>query len=141
MSALQSFLFEVRNPTLLRVAIATLAAPPLAMAVCGIVVSVAFSKTAGGALTLGKVIGTTSLYGSVFAYLVIALVGLPTFLVLKGIDAQRGVAYLFVGTISLPLLLSLKSAGLPSHDIVASLFLAATPGCLVAGCWWLLASR
>lgn len=142
MSELRSFLFEVRSPTLTRVATATLIAPPVAMALYGVLASVVLSESGNRASTLGQVLSMTlmaCLYGSGLAYLGMFLVGLPTFLGLRALGAQRGVAYIIVGAGFLPLLLVLKSGGLPGHS--APVLLATMPGLLVAGCWWLFASR
>lgn len=83
-------------------------------------------------------IAATLFVGSCIAYLGVVIVGLPTLFVLKVLRAQRGIVYMFVGSFSAPLLLAFN--GDPLLIDTARLFLAALPGLLVAGCWWLLAT-
>lgn len=141
MFALHDFLFKVRDPTIWRVALAAIVAPPLAMAIYGVVLSMALEPIAHP-ITLDQVLGMmayTCLYGSILSYLGLALVGLPTFCILKWVDAQRGIAYLLIGALSLPVLITLRSGELPTH--LAQFVVLTASGCLVAGAWWLLASR
>lgn len=112
------------------------------MMIYGIIASVILGNMGREPDWLGKALNMATamaLFGSVWAYVGVVLVGLPTFVALMAMDAQRGVAYLVVGTIPLPLLLLIRSGELPGN--VGLVILAATPGLLVAGCWWLLASR
>lgn len=141
MPALHDFLFDVQNPTIWRAVLAAIVAPPLAMTIYGVVLSTALGPIAHP-ITPDKVLGMmayTCLYGSVLSYLGLALVGLPTFCILKWLDAQRGIAYLLIGALPLPLLITLRSGELPAH--FAQFVVVTAPGCLVAGAWWLLASR
>jgi hypothetical protein len=76
--------------------------------------------------------------GSLLAYAGMLLVGLPANVALKYLRAERGITYVLIGSVSIPLVLAFND---PSSPTMAQLSLAAAPGALVAGLWWLVASR
>jgi hypothetical protein len=91
--------------------------------------------------TTVQVVGMTVMtvaIGSLFAYLGMLIVGLPANFLLSLLRAERGVTYLTVGAVSLPVLLAFND---PSTPTIGQFTLAAAPGSLVAGLWWLIASR
>jgi len=134
--ALLGFLFERRVPPIKRRILAALLAPPLAMALYGLMTPIWFG---GG--TMEQIVGMAVIavgFGSLFGYLGMILVGLPANIALKTLKAERGMVYLVIGAVSLPLVLAYRDQSMPT---VAQLTLAAAPGGLVAGLWWLISTR
>ena len=130
------FLFENRSPTFARRVLAAIAAPPLAMALYGLMAPFWF-----GSGSSVQIVGMTLIMvaiGSLFAYVGMLIVGLPANVGLRSLKAERGIVYILIGAVSLPILLAIKD---PSAPTFAQMTLAATPGALVAGLWWHIASR
>lgn len=140
---MRNFFFKACSPSSRRATIAAFAAPPIAMALCAIVISVlmVFDDSVNGPATANNLLDTTGatfFFGSCIAYLGIAVIGLPTLLALKVFRAQRGISYILVGSISTPVLLLLNGDTLLIGTTM--FFIAAVPGFLVSACWWLLAT-
>lgn len=134
--AISRFLFELRSPSIARRILAALVAPPLAMVLYGIMMPL-WLRTG----SIEQVTGMTLIVviiGSIFAYAGMVLVGFPTNITLRWLNAERGITYILMGAATLPLVLALKDPTFPS---VEQFTLAAAPGGLVAGLWWLVATR
>ena len=134
--ALLRLLFERRVPPIKRRILAAFLAPPLAMVLYGLVTPIWFG---GG--TMEQFVGMAVIavgFGSLIGYLGMILVGLPANIALKALKAERGILYLVIGAVSLPLVLAYRD---PSMPTVGQLTLVATPGGLVAGLWWLISTR
>jgi hypothetical protein len=130
------FLFERRVPLDLRRVQAAIVAPPLAMALYGLMMPLWFGN-GSTEQAIGMAVMVVGI-GSLFAYVGMLVVGVPANLALKSLKAERGIAYVLIGALSVPIALTFNDATAPRFE---QLTLAAAPGALVAALWWLIASR
>ena len=141
-SKIRPFFFQRRSPSLGKRLAGALVAPPLAMALFGLIVAI-WSSWFSGAGSVDMVVGMVlafTLYGSMIAYAGILLVALPANMLLNGLNAERGIAYVLLGAAGGLIPILALQRGLAMPDLPLALFLA-LPGALTAALWWLIASR